>query len=73
MTVESAADMIHHWKPSGSRSGDWMGVVLAGLTLAMAAFVIAKGGWLAAVPFGLAAIVIAALLIYLGWLDRSAS
>ena len=73
MTVESAADMIHHWKPPGDRSADWKGVVLASLTLAMTAFVIVKGGWLAAVPFGLAIIVIAAVLIYLRWLDRSAS
>ena len=73
MAVESAADMIHHWKPPGDRSVDWKGVVLAALTLAMAVFVIAKGGWLAAVPFGLAIIVIAALLAYLRWLDRSAS
>jgi len=34
MAVESAADMIHHWKPPGDRSVDWKGVVLAALTLA---------------------------------------
>ena len=73
MTIESAAHMIHHWKPPGDRSADWKGVVAAALTLAMAAYVIAKGGWLATVPFGLAIIVIAALLAYLRWLDRSAS
>jgi hypothetical protein len=70
--VESAADMFHHWKPPGSRSADWKGIVLAALTIAMAAFAIAKGGWLAAVPFGLALVVIAGLLIYLRWLDRNA-
>ena len=72
MTIESVADMIHHSKPPGERSTDWKGIALAALTFAMAAFVIAKGGWLAAVPFGLALVVIAGLLIYLRWLDRSA-